>query len=133
MRIKEVRISFIQVEFLGALLRSRQAPSIPFSFLLSGPLFQGQYTQALANRGPVNAPWAWEGYALVFWRYYLGITRSPKQQWRTLVPLEYQLATSISPSWSGKAIARAYLYPWGIGSLVDVSLTGLWSFDDAVS
>src|SRR5271165_2036357 len=110
MRIKEVRISFIQVEFLGALLCSRQAPSIPFSFLLSGPLFQGQYTKTLANRGPVNAPWAWDGYAWFYWGYYLGDNRSPKQQWRALVPLEYQLAASISPSWPGKAIARAYLY-----------------------
>ncbi len=138
MNIKEMRISFIQVEFLGPLLRSRRTPSIPFWFLLSGPLFQAQYAQVIDNPsgdpGALCVPWAGDGYAWNFWQYYnRSGRRGLKQDWRALVPLEYRLAATIKPSWAGEAIARTYLYPWGIGVVIDVSLTGLSGADDAVN
>src|SRR5450631_1396946 len=133
MPITETRISFVQVEFLGAVLRARNPTSIPFSFLLSGPLFQAQYQQAVGYSGNVDIPWATNGYAGHFWRYYTQDREGPKQYWRALVPLEYKLSVKVCPSWSGDGIAKAYLYPWGIGVLLEVSLKGKWNDDDAVS
>jgi len=130
MQLKEIRLSLIQIELLGDFLLTRQPPSIPFSFLLKGPLFQGQYEQASSDR--VRVPWGWEGYATVFWRYYRPKAQGLKETWRALVPLEYAIEAHIEALWQGYCKVRAYLYPWGIGALLDISLAGAWEPDEAV-
>jgi hypothetical protein len=129
MKITEMRISFVQVETLGNLLRSRKPPTTPLRFLLNSSLFADQYQRPA---GQVDVPWTANGYAPHFWNYYAPDPNDFKQHWRALVPLEYKLAVSLLPTWSGDAIARAYVYPWGIGLLLEISLKGDWEEDAAV-
>jgi hypothetical protein len=122
MQIKNVRISFLQTECLGQPLR-KAAPAIPFSFLLSGPLFQGEFSRALTGTGSCRSPWS-KGYGKSFWLYYLGGTgKNTKELWRALVPLRYRFDPPIDAGWLiGTAVARIYLYPWGPGVALDIEV-----------
>ncbi|MGH9430562.1 MAG: hypothetical protein ACRD3T_03380 [Terriglobia bacterium] len=133
MKITELRLSFIQVECLSEPLGALARPDIPLRFLLSGPEYQQQFVAAIAGQGPCQPPWR-EGYGKLFWKYY--IQKKPagsKDLWRALAPLKYELGDVIAADWlPGKATARAYLYPWGIGLVVDVAASGSLTLDEAV-
>jgi hypothetical protein len=131
MLITEMRIGFVQVELLANPLCAKPAPSIPFSFLLSGPQFRTQFSPQ--GEGVCVAPWE-SGYARSFWPYYAQGSRQNTQEiWRAMVPLEFPLSFSLKPSWPGAGFARAFLYPWGIGLIVDVSISGKMQFADAIN
>src|SRR5438128_7619443 len=123
MPINEMRLSFIQIECLAQPLRSLPPPNIPFSFLLSGPLFENQFAQSLQNVGPCRAPWR-GGYGKLFWaRYIPKIPPTTKDLWHVLVPLHYELSFAATPKWpDSEACVRCYLYPWGIGVVVDITV-----------
>ena len=146
MQIKEMRLSFIQVECITAPLRSLQAPKIPFPFLLSGPLFQKQYLNNLIlNSEPCFAPWLKKSYGKLFWTHYIRKNAvSTNEYWRALVPLQFRVALPgamppaklslrITAAWlKGKTRARIFLYPWGIGLIVDIDVLASMSLDEAV-
>lgn len=115
-------------------LSSLTPPNIPFSFLLSGPLFEKQFTQALQNVGACVTPWR-KGYGKLFWSYYVRQGQSStKDLWRALVPLSYEVAVRVTPDRPDeKARARVYLYPWGIGLVLDISASGEWDLAQAVT
>ena len=126
-----MRASFVQFEVLAGPLTTQTPPSIPFPFLLNGPGFRTQFVSA--TKGPCRPPWE-KDYARSFWQYYAQFPRLNTQEiWRAMVPLEYPLSWSLKPSWEGDSQAKAFLYPWGIGILVDVSITGKMQFDDAIN
>lgn len=137
MIIKALRLSFIQLETITGPLASLKAQTIPYQFLLSQALFQGELSNALAGTGAPRVPWD-DGVGKLFWYYYLEQTsvdkRKGKASWEKLVPLQTDLeGTTISAGWvSGTVEAHAYLYPWGIGLIVDVSAQGSWTLEEAV-
>jgi hypothetical protein len=125
-----MRASFVQFELIAGPLTAQTAPSIPFSFLLNGPDFRTQFASPI--KSPCRPPWD-KDYARSFWKYYAQFPRLNTQEiWRAMVPLEYSPFWSLKPSWEGDSQAKAFLYPWGIGLLVDVSITGKMQFDDAI-
>jgi hypothetical protein len=131
MLITAMRASFVQFELLASPLYAKTAPSIPFSFLLNGPGFRTQFASPI--KSTCRPPWD-KDYARSFWKYYAQFPRSNTLEiWRAMVPLEYPLFWSLKPSWEGDSQAKAFLYPWGIGILVDVSITGKMQFDDAIN
>jgi hypothetical protein len=131
MLITAMRVSFVQFELLASPLRAKPAPSIPFPFLLNGPDFRTQFAWPAA--GPCRPPWQ-KDYARSFWKYYAQFPRTSTQEiWRAMAPLEKPLSWSLKPSWEGDSLAKAFLYPWGIGILVDVSITGKMQFEDAIN
>lgn len=132
MKITELRFSFIQVECLSNPLSALERPDIPFDFLLSGPDYQQQFASAITGLGQCQAPWR-GGYGKLFWKYYIQKKpAAPKDLWRALVPLRYELGDVIAADWlPGKAVARAYLYPWGIGLVVDVAASGSLTLGEA--
>jgi hypothetical protein len=133
LHIKEMRLSFIQVECLAEPLRRLQPPTIPFAFLLSGPLFEKQ-VQSLTDAGPCFVPWR-GGYGKLFWQQYVHVDPpTSKDCWRALVPLNYELALPVTTLWpDGVGRVRSYLYPWGIGLVVDVTVTGSMELEAAVT
>lgn len=133
MKITEIRFSFLQVKCLSQPLSALTRPKIPFGFLLSGPDYQQQFAAAVAGQGPCQPPWR-GGYGKLFWKYYIQKKpASPKDLWRALVPLTYELEDAVAADWlPGKISARVYLNPWGIGVVVDVDASGSLTLDEAV-
>src|SRR5712692_1421217 len=134
MRIKEMRLGFVQFESLAGLLGSKTAPAIPFGFLLDSGKFKAQFDLALKKSGDCRVPWH-TGYGRRFWSSYIK-KESPSltDYWNLMVPLQYKLEPVLTAPWlNGNARARAYLYPWGIGALVDMSITAAMDIDDAVN
>lgn len=136
MEIKEIRLSFIQLETLVAPLTSLLAPAIPYKFLLSEPMYQTEIAQIQAGGGPHHLPWH-DGHGKLFWFYYLEkkgpSVAKPKDVWRGLVPLECDIdGKASSPGIPGSVALRGYLHPWGIGVIVDVEAKGSWSLEQAV-
>lgn len=123
MQIKEMRLSLIQFEPQMGFLRSPSPREIPFSFLLDGGKFQLQFERALKQDGSCRAPW-YTGYGKRFWSRYVGDpSYTVKDVWKAQVPLQYNLEPAWTAAWlKGHARARAYLYPWGIGVLVDIGV-----------
>ena len=119
-KIKKLRLSFIHLECLAAPLRTWPSPEIPMPFLLSGPLFQAQMNEALNGVEPYSIPWI-KGEGRRFWvRYIQKNSPTTKDYWQALVPLGYQSELSPAPVWTdGTVSMRAFLYPWGIASIVD--------------
>src|SRR5882724_1210645 len=133
MLIKQMQISFVAVECLADPLRAQLAPKIPFSFLLSGPLFRGKFSDTKSAGAPCCSPWA-NSYARYFWDYYIRKSGPSTQElWRAMVPLEYSLTLTPEPTWEGQCLVKALLYPWGIGVLVDASILRAMNLDDAVN
>ena len=66
MKINGLRLSFISIESFMQPLRSLSPPPIPFSFLLSGPLFEGKMGQSLEGLGPFDVPIR-GAYGKLFW------------------------------------------------------------------
>ena len=133
-QIKGMKLSFVQVELLAEPLRSWQPSAIPMSFLLSGPLFELQTKQALKGVKPYSVPWG-KHHGKFFWLAYLN-TNSPstKDFWHFMVPLGYEYDLPVSGLWPNGAVKlRAFLYPWGIGLVVDCGVTCSLRRDDAVA
>jgi hypothetical protein len=132
MLIKEMRVSFMQFELLAEPLRSF-TPSVPFDFLLDSGKYATMYGQCLQQQGPCRAAWA-TGYGRRFWRIYRERESPPlKEYWDHLVPFKYDHEPALKAAWlKGNARARAYLYPWGAGVLIDMSVTEAKEFDAAV-
>jgi hypothetical protein len=132
-KIKKLRLSFIHVECLAAPLRTWPSPEIPMPFLLSGPLFQAQMNQALNEVEPYSIPWI-KGEGRRFWiRYIQKNSPTTKDYWQALVPLGYQPELSPAPVWTdGTVSMRAFLYPWGIASIVDCVMNCAVELKDAV-
>ena len=125
-QIKEIRLSFIQFEILADPLKALNPPPIPFSFLLSGAAYGQQWRALFQGASTVGAdllpPWH-KGYAKLFWKYYAP-QRQPGDLWRSMVPFR-RACVPVTASWlagatPGTATAAAYLYPWGIGVVMDV-------------
>src|SRR5262245_28495005 len=132
MNIKEIRFSFIQVETLTAPLAALTAPNIPYKFLLNDALYQAEVAKILSGSGPRRLPWH-EGFGKLFWYYYMekkgpGYVR-PKDAWRGLVPMLSDVGGKASADWlpGGTISTYGFLYPWGIGAIVDVHVEGSWS------
>ncbi len=133
MNISEIRFTFLQVECLASPLRALRPPNIPFEFLLSGPRYQLEFAEAIEGGSDCLPPWR-DGFGKLFWRFYLyKVPPSAKDARRAMAPFYLPLRNKIAADWlRGKAGARAYLYPWGIGLVFDVSATGLFTLDEAV-
>lgn len=122
-QIKEIRLSFIQFEVLAQPLKALNPLVIPYSFLLSGASYGQRWKSLLEGKEPfLLAPWQ-DGYAKLFWKYYAP-ERQPGDLWRSMVPFR-RACVPITASWlagatPGTATAAAYLYPWGIGAVMDV-------------
>jgi hypothetical protein len=131
--VKELRMSFLHFMPAMALLQSRKPPDIPFPFLVNDVDFQEEYAKALAGGTALRTPWR-DGYGKLFWFRYLP-TRNPYEMWRALVPLDYDLAPQVTSLvlGDGSVAVGAYLYPWGIGMIVDVTLQGPLLLNDAVN
>jgi hypothetical protein len=122
--VNELRMSFLLFMPAIALLQARNPPRIPYRFLTSDVEFQKEYAKALTGTATLRTPWH-EGDGKLFWMRYLP-TKSSTEMWRALAPLKYDLSahvTSLALT-GGDVAARAYLYPWGIGVMVDVTLGG---------
>lgn len=133
MKITDMKFSFVQVECLTEPLRALNPPTIPFDFLLSGPRYEQQFADAIKGSGKCKPPWR-GGYGRLFWqRYIQKKPASSKDLWRAMVPLYYELGDIVSADWlDGKAAAKAYLYPWGVGLVVDVAAAGSLTTEEAV-
>ncbi len=131
--VNEIRMSFIQFMPALVLLQSRQPPTIRCPFLLSDVEFQKEFAKAMAGGVAFRTPWR-NGYGKLFWFRYLPQDRSPNEMWRALVPFDYDFGQHVtSLTISGCAVAaRTYLYPWGIGVIVDVTLKGPLPLKDSV-
>ena len=133
MPIQEMRLSFMQFELLAEPLRSF-TPSIPFDFLLDSGKYATMYGQCLHEPGPCRAAWA-TGYGRRFWWKYLEWRKKlpVKEYWDHLVPFKYDHEPVLKAAWlKGHARARGYLYPWGAGVLIDMSVTEAKEIDAAV-
>jgi hypothetical protein len=121
--LNELRMSFIQFMPALALLHAKKPPQIACPFLLNDVDFQTELSKALAGGTTFRTPWR-DGYGKLFWFRYLPKSRSPYEMWRALVPLDYDLAPYISSLTLNDCIVAvgAYLYPWGMGTIVDVTL-----------
>jgi hypothetical protein len=134
MKINTLRLSFISMEIFTQPLRSLKPTPIPFSFLLSGPLLEGKLAEALNGQGPFDRPLRGK-YGKLFWSRYLAKRpATTKDLWRGLVPLSYQLDLAVAPT---KQIleseVRVYLYPWGIGAIIDMEIGATLELDEAAS
>ena len=133
--VNDLRISFIQFMPALALLQSRQPPNIPCQFLLGAVPFQEEFAKAKADGGLLRSPWR-DGYGKLFWARYLpNETRRKEDIWQAQVPFEYDLAQhikSLSLANGNVVDVRTYLYPWGLGVIVDVGFEGPMPLFDAV-
>jgi hypothetical protein len=148
--VNEARFSFLQFYPAYALLRARNPPPVLASFL-PGIEFEMAYARVLAGNGQTLAvaaqaggatpapgptlltPWR-DGYGKNFWGRYVPDKKS-NLLWRSLVPFEYDLTQEFAaltlPDCT--VVPHAYLYPWGIGILIDITLTGPLPLNDAVT
>lgn len=124
--VNEIRISLIQFMPAMALLRSMKPALIPFSFLLSASKFQAKFADAMNGDGELRAPWR-DSYGKLFWaRYFPKESRTTDEAWRLLAPLDYDFEQKdVAPTLSDCDVQiRTYLYPWGIGLIVDFGCPG---------
>jgi len=136
MTLKDIRLSFIQVETLTPALAALAPPTIPYKFLLSDALFQEQIAKSQSGVGPLRLPWH-DTTGKRFWFYYLerkgAAYVKPKDAWRGLVPLQSASDGTASAAWiSGTITTHGYLHPWGISAIVDVCANGSWTLDEAL-
>ncbi len=119
--LREARLSCIHFVPMLALLQARNPPEIACKFLLDDVSYTNAYGQAIKGVAPWQLPWR-DGYAKLFWRRYAP-NSSLDELRRALVPIEFNLSSAISflKLADGKVDARAFVYPWGIGILIDIS------------
>jgi hypothetical protein len=136
MTIREMRLSFIQMETLVPPLAALVAPIIPYGFLLSDAKYTEQYAPALAGTGIHWPPWR-DDMGKMYWFDYFGRADASKltkeKVWQNLAPLQTPCAIPApAQSTPGSVVARAYLYPWGIAGIADVAVQGSWTLKEAV-
>jgi len=132
--VNNIRLSLIQFLPAMGLLKARQSAAVPFSFLFSGAEFRRKFTEALNAGTSLRPPWR-DSYGKLFWARYLPAElRTEYQAWRALVPLDYDFVHKDSgpPLKDCQAQVRTYLYPWGIGLIVDFGCKGPMPLFDAV-
>src|SRR5260370_24356162 len=119
--LREARVSCIHFLPMLALLQSRNPSDITCKFLLDDVSFTNQYREALEGVAHWRLPWR-DGYANLFWTRYVP-NQTLEQLRRALVPIEFSLSSMITSLTltDGEVKAKAFLYPWGIGILIDVS------------
>jgi len=134
MKINGLKLSFISMEIFTQPLRSLQPPAIPFSFLLSGPLLEGKLAEALNGQGPFDRPLRGK-YGKLFWSRYLAKRpATTKDLWRALIPLSWRLDSAVAANEPIVASElRVYLYPWGIGAIIDMEIGGALELGEAAS
>jgi hypothetical protein len=134
MKINGLRLSFISMEIFTQPLRSLKPPPIPFSFLLSGPLLEGKLAEALNGQGPFERPLR-SKYGKLFWSRYLAKRpATTKDLWRGLIPLSYQLDFTVAAKEPIiEPEVRVYLYPWGIGLIIDMEIGATLELGEAAS
>jgi hypothetical protein len=133
--VNEIRVSLIQFVPAAALLRTLPVRAIPFSFLLSAADYQTKFENAVPDGGDLRPPWR-DAYGKLFWARYLPKTdRSALTAFRALVPFDYDLQQQdlAQPTNNCEVQVRAFLYPWGIGLLVDFACHGSLALLDAVA
>ncbi|MGH9606411.1 MAG: hypothetical protein ACRD3N_12025 [Terracidiphilus sp.] len=131
--LREARLCCMHFMPALALLQSRNPPAIPCSFLLDDVSFVNEYVAAIRNERFSRLPWR-DGYAKLFWNRYIPDT-TPGGLRRALVPIEFDFGSvvaSLALS-DGKVDARAFLYPWGMGILIDITFKLTLALDLAVS
>jgi len=137
MVITNVRFAFIQVESLADPLAARKPPDIPFAFLLNQAAYEAALADAIQAKGPRLLPW-YNDAGKLFWYYYLErkseFDVTFKEAWRGLVPLHEPSAGTASAPWldASSVDIRQYLYPWGLGVVIDVHVRGKWSLEEVV-
>ena len=131
MKITGLTLSFLQVECLAGPLSALQAPAVPFKFLLSGPEYQ-QHVARLTHESTKSPPASWQAYGTRFWRYYTHHASTPKELWRSMVPLYYEFESAVGADWlNGSVAVKTYLYPWAIALVIGVGATGSMTLDEA--
>jgi hypothetical protein len=137
MKIINLKLSFIQVGCFSEPLSSLNQPAIPFSFLISGPAYQQRFVKVCqSNQSNEKVLWPGRGgYGKLFWNRYIQNQPAPvKDLWRLMVPFFYDLDVKIIADWlNGTVASRIYLYPWGIGLVLDVFAYGSLTLDDAAN
>jgi hypothetical protein len=121
-QVRQARVSCLRFLPLREPLRARTPPDIVCPFLLDDVAFTNQYAEAAKGASGFRLPWG-GGYAQLFWDRYVP-SEKPDELWRALVPVEFDLSpvmTSLQLA-DGKVSAKAFLYPWGIGFLIDVAV-----------
>lgn len=135
MQVNEVRLGFVQFAAAADALRSF-GPSIPFGFLVDGGKYATEFESVRHRPGQCRTPW-FSGYGVRFWASYVEQKQTAppaKEYWEHLVPFEYAEEPVLEAPWlKGNARARMYLYPWGVGALIDVSLKEPKELDAAVN
>ncbi|MGB7547228.1 MAG: hypothetical protein WBM14_05730 [Terracidiphilus sp.] len=131
--VKEAHMSFIHFMPALSLLQSLQPPVIPFPFLADDLEFQNTFKKALEGHTSLRAPW-FDGYGKLFWNRYAP-DREPSDLRRALVPMDFDIGQHITGLTLTDCTVdlRVYLYLWGMGILVDITLNGSWPLKDAVS
>lgn len=121
LEVCEARLSCIHFVPLLGLLRSRTAAAIKHQFLLKDTEFAKEY-DVLPKDDHTDLPWS-GGYGNLFWKRYVP-NRRADQLWRGLVPLKFDLSSIIGSVGlsDGTVDASVFLYPWGMGILIDVLL-----------
>ena len=130
MIINQVRLSFIQFESLADHLAPLSPPAIKYGFLLNEALYQKQILFLSGQMGLGD-------YASWFWFYYLkkklASSAKPNEAWHGLLPFRTAEETLVATAGlDGTASASAYLYPWGIGLVLEIEAKGAWELNDAV-
>jgi hypothetical protein len=133
MKILNLKFTFMQVDCVSEPLGSRPQPSIPFDFLTSDTRYQQFIGQPPEDGAPKpRLPFSSTKYGRLFWsRYIHKIRPRPLDFWQLAVPLHYDLAAAITVAGLDSAITTGtYLYPWGIGTLIDIVVAGAWNLDE---
>jgi hypothetical protein len=133
-QVSEARLSCIFFFPALALLQSRNPPKIPAGFLLDDVGFTSQY-EKLSDPSlpaeplqPGRAEYGWG-----FWNRF-GTGGDPGKLRRALIPVVSDLApivNSLSLA-DGAVSATAFLYPWGVSILIDITLRGPLALEAAV-
>ena len=131
--VKQARMSFIYFMPAFSLLQSLHPPAIPSPFLADDLEFQNKFKEALDGNIALRTPW-FDGYGKLFWDRY-ALDREPSDLRRALVPMDFGLKQHITSLTLPDCTVdlRVYLYLWGMGILVDITLNGSWPLKDAVS
>jgi hypothetical protein len=131
--VKEARMSFIYFMPALSLLQSLHPPAIPSPFLADDLEFQNKFKEVLDGNIALRAPW-FDGYGKLFWDRYAP-DREPSDLRRALVPMDFSLGQHITSLTLPDCTVdlRVYLYLWGMGILVDITMNGSWPLKDAVS
>lgn len=120
----EVHLSSCYFRPALALLQNRNTPVIPAAFLLDDVDFKKEYANVLSGSAADLQPCRDE-FGRRFWNRSTD-SHDPEDLRRALVPIAHDLAPIVDSLTlpDGTVSAKAFLYPWGAGLLIDVVLRG---------